>query len=286
MAPPPPVTLGAPPVTVPTAPYGTQPATPPAAYNVQGNFFADHNPSGGPSTGYYYFDDRLPFPYRDINVTSAGKYKLQDGQELTADDLNIHYDFIKKQQAEAKRKMRPKEQLGPRVVGQNTKLKDCCIAPHYLNSTGGCEKCGNGSRKYSHHGMIDFSFRTGSQEAEGHIAPGSPGRAMAYTICLSNDEHKKVHSGLNSQVNNSGKPKGITTFEQVRKFSFDSIDQIDTKEVSADCKALYKMMLMQNDQFGSMPDDMQLRSRPWQFPQNDPYVWKTLNNAWEPGVQW
>ena len=136
--------------------------------------------------------------------------------------------------------------------------------------------------------MIDYPFRTGTQRSEGHIAPGSPGREDALTVCVpgpsdesDENEHGDLHSGgLDAAVKASGQ-NGLTTFEAVRKASFDGIDRISDTTLSPACKALYKRLL--DAQF-TTPPNMKLRANPSPLPGPENDVGQALSQAW--GFKW
>ena len=157
-----------------------------------------------------------------------------------------------KQDVKEKPQLVPSQQTqGARVSEDDEERERCGIRRHSQNPCPG---------KQSHHGMVDFPFRTGTQEETvagmDNRAPGAPAYNQAYTVCLTNGMHTAVHQGLNSAIASTADVNKVTSFANVKDASFRSIDAIPPSELSAACKAIYKKVL--TNQY-NMPDDTPLR---------------------------
>ena len=132
--------------------------------------------------------------------------------------------------------------------------------------------------------MIDYPFRTGTRRNPGHTTPNAPSLDDAYTICVPGgdreSEHTQLHQALNPAVRGSG-TNGLTTFGDVKRQSFASIDSLDEATLSAQCKQLYKALLSRQY---AMPDSTPLRANPSPTPKPDNDVGKALSEAW--GFKW
>ncbi|MET3601887.1 DUF4150 domain-containing protein [Martelella mangrovi] len=141
---------------------------------------------------------------------------------------------------------------------ENKDREDCGIRPHSINST----LCGttvpNG---ISHHGIADFTLRTGTRKTPGFTAPGAPSLDDALTVCVPSGEHTNLHKYVNSTINNLGKASGTDTlpFSEVEAISFEGIDDIDDEALSPFCKELYKQAV--RTQFSAVPANLPLRGR-------------------------
>ena len=290
---------GAPNSTTPTGPnviYTDEPGpymSAPGTTVVGPSFFRQHQPLNNPVYGPAYYTN-LPPPLNYVQPLQGGWFQLGDGRLVRQEEVEkLYWEQLRKrkkeqQQREADRQGSEGEQALPGMSGQNVRIsqvptekdkEDCGIRPHSINQ-GKCSAIG----KASHHGMIDFPFRTGTQEqtiaGQDFRAPGAPSYMGAYTICLAGgmaSPHSRLHTRLNAAIYKSG-TNDITDFEEVKRLSFIEIDKLRSEVLSPHCKELYKLVL--TNQY-RCEDNLNLRARPYSpLPDKDNDVGKALSKAW------
>ncbi len=178
-------------------------------------------------------------------------------------------------------------------------MEDCGIRTHAENKT----KCG--PLGASHHGMVDFPFRTGTraqterEDPADHRAPGAPKFNLSYTICVpvadepededntdegdgegtgeKVDRHAELHRDLNKAIHGSG-VNGLTDLETVRKYSFQAIDKLPDNVLTPACKIVYKRVL---DNQYAISAELPLRASPYRpLPSKNNDVGRALSKAW------
>lgn len=115
------------------------------------------------------------------------------------------------------------------------KLEDCGIRP-YKDA-----KCGL-LGQHAHHGIVDYTLRTGAAYDSKARVPGAPSYQDGLTICIDPKEHHNIHQKFEKLMKLKMNANNTVSFGDVMEAAFKSFDEY-ARNVSKICKTLFKAAL-------------------------------------------
>ena len=96
--------------------------------------------------------------------------------------------------------------------------------------------------KQAHHGIVDYTLRTGPSFLSKARVSGAPSYLDGLTICINRADHGKIHQKFEKMIKLKIDANNTVSFGDVMEAAFKSLDE-EARSVSKICKTLFKAAL-------------------------------------------